>query len=339
MRRILDFRFSIFDCRAGGSGPPGSPASLSGLAGQPDEDIRTTRPTLFNPKSSILSVIASGAKQSGLWTPTASLGRIASSRTPRNDGKRGFTLIELLVVVAIIAVLVAMLLPAIQKAREQAKIAMCGSGLRQVGIGVVYFAQANGGSIPLSYNEAGYGNHAAYHLYVPGRWANLGLLYRDRIVSDPKVFYCPSYQGVTEPAILSWDKAKPLWENPNPSQMQDGQLHIPYTYVIGHCENLFEFPGWHATSDAPTGDYGLPRFVTAKLEHGGSAPIACDLIYGHWSWTHVRSGGMNVLYSDGHVAFHRLPGYLANEPDLWPGYGSQGTMLVHYFFQFFAGGV
>jgi len=87
---------------------------------------------------------------------------------------RSFTLIELLVVVAIIAVLVAILLPALAQAREAVRVTQCKNNLRQLGLAMVVY-QGDFKYVPYFFGS----------LTDPDKWA-------DRYIADRKLVVCPA---------------------------------------------------------------------------------------------------------------------------------------------------
>jgi len=68
--------------------------------------------------------------------------------TKRSVQRKGFTLVELLVVIGIIALLISILLPSLNRARETANRVKCGSNMRQIGQAILLYANENKGNYP-----------------------------------------------------------------------------------------------------------------------------------------------------------------------------------------------
>ena len=129
----------------------------------------------------------------------------------RRFTRKAFTLIELLVVVAIIAILAALLLPALSRAREAAKRGVCLSNLRQVGMMVVMYAERFEDHVPLFYmNNLAWNFGIWYGGYQPQvppyypHWFWQGDMLLGADLGDPHFMVCPSETSPFVWPVQNW---------------------------------------------------------------------------------------------------------------------------------------
>ena len=127
--------------------------------------------------------------------------RSALPRRPALPGRAAFTLVELLVVIAIIAVLIGLLLPAVNRAMESARRTVCQSNLRSLGQAMVMYAGTYRDRLP---------NGNPPTVYVDYDGANRVMIdFHQEFVKDARVFWCPSDRDPQPAKIVTADPLLP----------------------------------------------------------------------------------------------------------------------------------
>ncbi len=144
----------------------------------------------------------------------------------RTNARKAFTLIELLVVIAIIAILAAILFPVFAQAREKARATSCLSNVKQIGLGIMMYAQ--------DYDEV----YPTYASYVPSARIQNPLDPNDKPGGTTGIGRRPMWQAKIYPYLKNWDIYRCPSDLGSPTNLVAKFHNISYGYNYGYLSKL-----------------------------------------------------------------------------------------------------